>query len=174
MTSKLAKEVFDDANYLWFNEGYTSRAVEKYKEAFRLSSDGLIIAFQLASALCALGRKDDALHYLAILDQGRQRLGEEGREQLDAIKRQCERAQPSTTDADDIEQLERQKLSGNDWFRAAVSAESKGLYGVALRAYELCDRGFVDLDLVHDMEDVRLKIERQLSLLEDMQEDLPP
>jgi tetratricopeptide (TPR) repeat protein len=180
VVQKLAKESFDEANHLWFYEGYTSRAIEKYKEALQLSGEDPVIAFQLASALCDLGRKDDALNCVAILDRRRQLLGEEGRRQLDALKHRCGTESPgpikhSPQDrALDVEQLERQKLSSQDWRRLAPSAESMGLYGVALRAYEQCDRGFLDLDVLHDEEDVRFKIEQHLGLLEDMRKEMAP
>lgn len=178
MMRKHIKESFDEANYLWFYEGYISKAIEKYEEVLRLSGNDPVIAFQLATAMWVLGQKNDTRHYIAIMERHRQILGEEGRRQLDALKRQYETEIPKSAKHGrhgmgfDIEQLEQQNLSDRDWFRIALSAENIGLDGVALRAYELCERGFLDLNLLHDEEDVRFKIEQHLDLLEDMRKEM--
>jgi hypothetical protein len=178
MTQDKAKMCFDKANQLWFHDGYTSKAIGKYMEALQLSGDDPVIAFQLASALLALGRREDALHYAAIADRRRQRLGDEGREELESLKCQCEadgpkRAKDGRQGQDfDIEKLKQQTLSKDDWFGIALSAQDMGIYGVAIRAYQFCDRGFLDLDLLRDEEELRLNIEQRLDLLDDLRQEM--
>ncbi len=178
MLHQKARQEFEEANQLWFYEGYTSQAVSKYKEALRLSGNDPVIAFQLASALWALGQAEEGLPYLRVMEQHAQALGAEGRRQLAVLKEQIAPGVPEPAAQDrrgeylDIEKLEQQKLSKGDWFRVALAAERQQLYGVALRAYELSERGFLDTDLLQDEEQVRFQVEQQLALLEDLRSEM--
>lgn len=180
MTYQNYENIFDEANLLWFFEGYIARAIELYQQAFRISGDDPVVAFQLASALLAVGQIDDARRYLTIAERQRQLFGEKGQSQLDILKREFDIRTPAATSEArsgrelDIERLEQQAPATRDWnwYGVALTAESLGLYGVALRAYELYSPGFVNTDVMREEENVRFRVERQMRLLKEMRKEV--
>ncbi|NJR62825.1 MAG: tetratricopeptide repeat protein [Cyanobacteria bacterium CRU_2_1] len=174
MTTAEAQQIFDDANYLWFYEGLTQQAIATYKEALTLDNQNPVVAYQLAKALYSIGEREEALNYLNIAEQHRDRLSEQGQQYLDEFKEQymadalgqVEHSFPASQF--DIAQLEQKRLTRREWFRIALEAYELELYGVALRAYELYEGDFVDFDLMKDEEEVRYQIELNLGMLEEM------
>ncbi len=171
---------FDEANRLWFNEGYTAQAIAKYKKALQFSGDDPVIAFQLASAFWLLGNKDEALTNLAIAERQRGLLGEKGKRQVDLFRaRVATESPPRTRDGRlgagfDIERLAQIEPSRRDWdwLGVALDAQRLGLIGVALAAYGLYPERSLDPDLLRDEEDLRLDAEQEWRILREMHREM--
>jgi hypothetical protein len=171
-------QAFDEANALWFHDGYVLKAIAKYQEALRHRSDDPVIVFQLASVLCAVGDSTQARPHLAVLETMRGRLGETGLYLLDRLLERCQEqaglaAERGIRAEDlDIEQLQGRGLSNREWLRLALLAEDLEAYGVAVRARALGAGGYDDPEDLRDEEGLHVDIRLRLRLLGSMRKEL--
>ncbi|GGR84743.1 hypothetical protein Snoj_42920 [Streptomyces nojiriensis] len=131
------RETFERANTLWFVEGRSARAVDLYRSAARQAPRELVVRFQLARALWAVGRGGEAEAELDVVEAGRNRLSELGRSMLDEFVAQLRNpraplAEPSEPlDADLLQEV---RLPAEGWGALARAARSRRMPGVAAYA----------------------------------------
>ncbi len=134
-----AQALFDEANRLWFADGAAAEALARYEAAARAAPDDPVIQFQLARALWALERREEAAAALAAADAHADLLSPLGREVF-ARRRPRILASPPTpppVDASslDIDSLERLDLPPERWLEIAFSARDREMYGLAAHAF---------------------------------------
>ena len=157
---------FQEANRLWFREGRTARALDRYGAAAAVAPMDPVVAFQLARVLWAVDRYAEAREALARAHAHRDGLSNLGRVALDQWQRLSahdpERHHPDLPP----DQLDRDRLGdyAGDWRRVAEAADERGMGGLA--AYALERWGGVPLDA----EDAR-DVERMLAI-RDLEEAL--
>src|SRR5712691_2094195 len=134
-----AAALFDEANRLWFGEGATARALARYDAAARAAPDDPVIAFQLARALWALGRTDEAASALAVAETNADRLTSLGRTLLGRARAQLAAPPRDTLPVDaaslDVDVLERLDLPAERWLDVAFAARQREMYGLAAHAF---------------------------------------
>jgi hypothetical protein len=131
-------DAFSEANRLWFREGRTARALELYKLAAAASPDRPEVAFQLARALWAVDRFDDARAALDRARVHRDRLTDIGRVALDQWWRLSEHDPERHFPDLPPERLDRDRLEDyrGDWRRIADAADERGMGGLVAYALQ--------------------------------------
>jgi tetratricopeptide (TPR) repeat protein len=142
MVNTQAQELFEQANRLWFFEGQTHQAVDLYQQALTIVPNDPVILFQWARALWSLEQLGDARAALQKAQAHSSELSPHGVEMLKNFEKTLQRGLafgrrlPVRIEALDTSQLQHKTLSNDDWMAIADTAQERGMYGVALYAFE--------------------------------------
>jgi hypothetical protein len=149
-----AAGLFEEANDLWYFQGLTHRALDLYRRASDADPTDPVALFQLACALRAFSRFDEARAALVRAGEHPDRLSPRGRELLAEEYRKLSppvpfRLTPPVDDSDlDAERLAHRGLSSAEWLRVSSAASERGMHGLA--AYAIDSSGGGALELVED------------------------
>lgn len=175
----MASKAFSDANRMWFREGRTARALAEYRRAAEAAPTDPVVAFQLARALWAVGRRDEARHWLERAADQQSRLSDLGRDMLEHwldLTRRPAALLPSSDLPDD--ELDRDRLEASDqpfsWRTVAEVAASRGMHGLACHALDRWDGVPIDGEDARDIERIRADAHQQEALLDRMRRRFDP
>ena len=132
----------EHANRLWYVEGRPLAALAQYQAAAKADPTDPVVQYQLARALWAFRRYAEARACLALARRHEDRLSTRGRELLAEEERRL--AAPSAFRHDfpvpeneiDADRLAARDLSVDAWLAIGSAADERGMYGLAVAAYE--------------------------------------
>jgi len=145
-------ELFEKANRLWFFEGQTRQAVDLYRQVLHTSPDDPVILFQWARVMWSREQPEDARRALQKAQAHSSLLSSHGAESIKMLEKSIQqsggfkRKPPIPIEALDVSQLQQKTLSSDDWMRVADAAQERGMYGVALYAFEQGKGSVVSFD----------------------------
>jgi hypothetical protein len=154
MSREEAARLFEEANDLWYFQGLTRRALALYRQASGADPADPVVLYQLARALRAFSRFDEARAALVRAGEHAGRLSPLGRELLAEELRRLSppvpfRFTPPVDDENlDAERLARRELSSAEWLSLSNAAGERGMHGLA--AYAIRNSGGGVLELIED------------------------
>lgn len=161
MTTPEAFQLFKEANELWFVDGYTRRALARYQEAARLDPTDPVILVQLARALWAFSRLEEARDLLNAAQRFPQRLSLLG---VNILANEVSKlsnpspfrhALPVAPAELDLELLKTRSLTFQQWMDVAFGAGERGMLGLAAHAFSQVSKmaGIADYEEEWEMEE---------------------
>jgi hypothetical protein len=165
----MSSSAFDTANRLWYRDGRTIRALAAYEEAARAAPSDPVIAFQLARALSAFDRRDEARTALERAESQRDRLSPFGQRAVDRLRDHLDRPldppypdlPPSSLDRDRIES------SGppGGWLTVARAASAREMHGLAVYALDRSNAAPIDAEDARELGQISSRRDREEALL---------
>jgi len=170
----MSSRAFTDANRLWFDEGRTARALERYRQAAAERPEDPAVLLQYGLALWGMDRFDAASDLLFRALQQQHVLTERGRLLLEAwvaeftedpARRHYPELAPSELDRDRLTTLE----PDTDWRTLADAAAERRMFGVASFALERWGSVPVDADDARDLDALNSERAEQVSAIRTIQ-----
>ena len=171
MTNPRALQLFKEANDLWFLQGFTNQSLKAYQTAVSEDPTDPIVLYQLARALWALSRLDEAREKLAQAQHYTNRLSPLG------IKLLAEEVHKLSNPPSfrfllpvapyelDVEQIKVKVLSSNQWLDVANGAREREMFGVAAYAFSRVSRPFRIVELDEDEREMEHEAQKALNML---------
>jgi len=150
-----ALRLFAEANELWFQQGFTIQALARYQAAGKSDPTDPVVHYQLARALWAFSRFEEARAALVHAQAHSERLSPRGKElltqEIDRLSHPLPFRSPSpVTEAElDVEHLQQKELSPSQWLDIAYAAREREMFGLAAYAFGHSSGSF----RVHDLEE---------------------
>lgn len=170
-----ARQLFEKANYFWFNEGRYHQVLPIYKEALKYDPTDPMMLYQLAVVLRAFEQFDEAVQALDMASLHQDRLSERGRK-LFAEEKRLLLQRPSYTPTMPIpaweinlKELYSMNFNSNNWWAISQAAEDRRMFLLAYETY-LSGKGFYDSEILKEEEELRYKYERDRRILKAMRD----
>lgn len=167
-----ADALFEEANRLWYEKGFTQKALMLYRQFLNRSPDHPAGLLQLARTLWSVGSFEESQRLLERLEGRQHTLTADGQDLLELTKEQIAN-RPSTRELIDMEsslldmeRLEEEQFSSDMWVRIGLAAKAWRIYGVALRALKR-GNGTVR-HLVREISEIERRLSIDRSLLKKM------
>ncbi len=171
MTNPRALQLFKEANDLWFLQGFTNQAFKAYQAVVSEDPTDPVALYQLARALWAFSRLDEARERLIDAQRYTNRLSPLGIKLLTKEVHKLS-SQPSfrfqlpvALSELDVERLEVKALSSSQWLDVAFGAGERGMFRVAAYAFSRISRPFQVLELDEDEREMELEAQNALTML---------
>ena len=177
MSKPTASQLFKEANDLWFLQGLTHRALERYQAAVSSDPTDPVALYQLAQALWALSRLDEARATIAEAQRYQHWLSPLGIKLVAEVARKLANPSPfrialpiAPTELD-ADQLETKGLSDEQWHTVAYGASEREMFGLAAYAFSRVGRPFRVLELDEDEREMENEAQKALNRLSVMRVD---
>jgi len=156
-----ANRLFKEANDLWFYQGLTNLALERYRAAVKSDPTNPTLLYQLGCVLSAFSRFEEAQAAFEAARSLSHRMSPRGKEllaqEIHALSQPVRYRLPlSVTVADlDVAVLEYRHLSRMQWLDTSDAAGERGMYGVAAFALDQGSQSLHDRELAEDERAIR-------------------
>lgn len=172
-----ARRLFREANDLWFNQGFTHRALERYQEAAQHDPTDPVLQFQRARALRAVSRDDAAQAALSMAQQHIERLSALGQAWLtEEIERPTDRpsvmSKQSVPPSElDVETLTERAIRPDQWLDVGFTARARAMYGLAAYAFGHSSESFRVQELDEDEREMEREARNAIIALHAMRQE---
>jgi hypothetical protein len=170
-------KLFNEANDLWYNQGLTLQALERYQDVVNSDPTDPVALYQFARALLAFSRFEEARVSLTSAQRFSNRLTTYGNELLiEEIERMSDHQLfqfplPFEESDLDAERLEQKDLTPDLWLHVADAAQERGMYGLAVYALRHSQRDFRVHELDEDEREMGKAASAELNRLQLMRSE---
>ncbi len=169
-------KTFKQANYFWFHQGRTAKAIAAYQKALQQEPTNPVFAFQYARVLWSVDRFDEARFLLDQAQVFSHQLNTLARMALDhwverlsqPTERCFQHLSPTQLDRD---VLESGAVEVENWQEISDAANAREMYGLALYALDRWGRQPIDAEDARDMGQIETNRDGDEAMLSQMWEE---